>query len=71
MRFLRGLLNFVLTLATLAILAVAIFALNAYRALPRTEGALTLPQGVLSAPVSIVRDERGIPTITASTDAGS
>ncbi len=68
MRILRGTLQFVLTLLTLAILAVAIVTLNAYRALPRTDGTLTLPQGVLGAPVSIVRDERGIPTITAANE---
>ncbi len=68
MRILRGTLQFVLTLLTLAILAVAIVTLNAYRAMPRTEGSLTLPQSALTAPVSIVRDERGIPTITAANE---
>lgn len=68
MRVLRRLLQAVVTLATVAALAVGAFALAAYRALPQTDGTIAMPKGAIAAPVTVARDERGVPTITAASE---
>src|SRR5690606_32816330 len=63
---LRGVLLIALVPVLLLAFVLAAVTWRAWDALPRTEGRLDIAG--LEAPVSIVRDERGVPHIFAETD---
>ena len=68
MRILRRILQVLLTLLFLVAIGVCVVAFNAYRAVPRDVGTMTLAKGAIAKPVTITRDERGVPTIEAASE---
>ena len=68
MRIVRRIFQLMLTLLFLVAIGVGVVAFNAYRAVPRDGGTITLAKGAIAKPVTITRDERGVPTIEAGSE---
>ncbi len=68
MKIVRRVVQVFLTVLFLVAIGICVVAFNAYRAVPRGAGTMTLAKDALAKPVTITRDERGVPTIEAASE---